>query len=451
MNKLILRGGRLIDPAMRLEGIFDLIIEGERIAAIIPPGSAIPEGAHAFNCAGCWITPGLVDPHVHLRDPGFPEKEDIESGLKAAAAGGFTAVAAMANTAPVNDTAEITRYMLDAAARVEGVRLIPVSAATRGLAGREPVDFESMAAAGARLFSDDGMPIDDAGVLREIFAGCRRVGFAVSLHEEDRSLSAGCALNLGSAAQILGLRGVSSEGEAGRIERDLELALGSGAAVHIAHVSTAKSLDHIRRARASGANVTCEVAPHHFTLDENAVLRWGPNAKMNPPLRSREDVDALRAGLADGTIDMVATDHAPHDDESKKLDILRHDFPRTTALAPSHAHAFTEAANGVIGLETALGLTLALVHQGIISPWRMVELMSLNPARLLGLKNRNLCAGAIADVSVIDPTERWRVEPSLFRSRSRNTPFSGMELRGKAVMTITNGKVVHNLRAEAIG
>jgi dihydroorotase len=364
--------------------------------------------------SGCWIVPGLIDPHVHLRDPGFPEKETILTGLRAAAAGGFTTVAAMANTSPVNDRPAITRYMLERAAQAHCTRLAPVSAVTHGLGGIEPVDFAAMVDAGARLFSDDGIPIDDAGVLSRALDETMRLGYAVALHEEDRALSCGGAVNAGAVAAHLGVSGYAHSAEPHRVRRDLAIAIGSGAAVHVAHVSTAESLELIRAARQRGAQVTCEVTPHHFTLDESAALTWGPNAKMNPPLRNRDDVEALHAAIRDGTVDMIATDHAPHDPKSKRME--------------------------------QLGLALGLVHRSLIEPARLVEMMSLNPAALLRLEAGTLGVGAVADITVIDPNLEWTVAPEKFLSKSRNTPFAGMRLKGRAVLTIVAGEIVFDGR-----
>ena len=317
----------MIDPASALDGEYDVLLRDGEIAAVEPAGTRtnLPN-ATIVDVSGCWIVPGLIDPHVHLRDPGFPEKETIQTGLRAAAAGGFTTVAAMANTSPVNDNPATTRYMLECARETRSARLIPVSAVTQGLRGIDLVDFEAMIEAGARLFSDDGIPIDDAMVLSRALDEAKRLGYAVALHEEDRALSCNGALNAGAVSKHLGVSGYPDSAESQRVRRDLALAIGSGAAVHVCHVSTAESLDLIRAARRHGAQVTCEVTPHHFTLDESAAMIWGPNAKMNPPLRSHADVEALLAAIRDGTIDMIATDHAPHDPKSKRMEQARRIF-----------------------------------------------------------------------------------------------------------------------------
>jgi dihydroorotase len=449
MAGLLLHNGRIIDPARRIDSIGELWLDGEMVRRLdsVPRNMA---NTIAIDCTGLWIVPGLIDPHVHLRDPGFPEKETIASGLRAAAAGGFTTVAAMANTSPVNDHPEITRYMLERARQVHAARLIPVAAVSHKLEGRELTDFAGMAAAGARMFSDDGMPIDDEDLLVRALQTAASLDLSISLHEEDRALSGGGAMNEGCNAKRLGVKAISPAAENLRVQRDLALARRANAPVHIAHVSTAESICLIRAARRDGVRVTCEVTPHHFTLVDGVVLEHGPNARMAPPLRSREDRDALCEAIADGTIDLIASDHAPHDPGSKNMQQLDSFFPRDSragTLPPDAAMALANAANGIVGIETALGLALQLVHKRIMSPSRLVEMMSLNPSRLLRLDDAgSLAPGAQADVTVIDPHRNWTVDPGAFRSRSRNTPFGGMELSGAAVLTIVKGEVVYDAR-----
>jgi dihydroorotase len=453
MSGVLLKGGRVIDPARGFDSVADLLlVDGKVVSPETSAGRVAAACAEVIECAGLWVLPGLIDPHVHLRDPGFPDKETIFTGLRAAAAGGFTTVAAMANTSPVNDTPEITRYMLERAAEAGGARLIPVSAVTINLAGAELTDLPSMAAAGARMFSDDGIPIDDEALLARAMRAVAALGFAISLHEEDRALTGAGAMNEGPAARRLGVRGIPASAETRRVQRDLALARDLGAPIHVAHISTAEALEALRAARRQGVEVTCEVTPHHFTLDDSAVLVAGPNARMSPPLRGRDDRDTLRAAIANGTIDMIATDHAPHDPGSKKMDVLGPRFSSgrpAESLPPPEADALANCANGIVGLETALGLTLALVHQGLITASRMVEMMSLKPARLLRLEGAGtLTAGGRADVTVVDPESRWTVAPATFLSRSRNTPFAGMDLKGRALLTIVAGAIVHDARAE---
>lgn len=451
MSATILRGGRVIDPANALDGAFDLRVIDGRIDAIESAGVLPTQaGVTEIDVRGWWVMPGLIDAHVHLRDPGFPRKETIGSGLRAAAAGGFTAVAAMANTSPVNDSPEITRYMIAQAKAARAAALVPVSAVSKGLSGIEAVDFRAMVEAGARLFSDDGMPIDDQSLLTRAIDEVSDLGFVVSLHEEDRALAGEGAVNAGDISRRLGVAGVPVAAESKRVQRDLALAIGAGKPLHLAHMSTAESIALILAARRNGANVTCEVTPHHFTLDESAVLEWGPNAKMNPPLRASEDVAALQGAMADGTIDLIASDHAPHDFASKETDLLINSFGPARGgrgLTEEEVRAMTRAANGVIGLETTLGLALELVHRSVISPARMVEMMALNPARLLRLESGTLGVGEAADITVVDPELNWTVEPARFLSLSRNTPFAGRRLKGKAMLTIVAGEIVYDGRS----
>jgi dihydroorotase len=455
VKALLLRGGRVIDPLYEVDAARDLLVTDGEVEALEPAGTLKPpDGAEVIDVTGLWVIPGLIDPHVHLRDPGFPQKETILTGLRAAAASGFVAVAAMANTSPVNDTPEITRYMLERAQEAHAARLIPVSAVTKGLGGRDLADFAAMAEAGARLFSDDGIPIDDQVVLANALERVSRLGFAISLHEEDLALTGRGAINAGESSKRLGVAGIPITAETSRVRRDLAMAVGSGAPVHVAHVSAAESIELVRAAKKRAANVTCEATPHHFTLDDGAVFKSGPNAKMAPPLRSREDVEAVLHALADGTIDMIATDHAPHDPVSKKMESLARFFGTERDAKPlpaDRAEEFAHAANGVVGLETAVGLALGLVHRGLIGPSRLVELMSLNPARLLRLEsNGTLAVGARADVTVIDPNLQWTVDPAKFLSKSRNTPFSGMKLKGRAVMTVVAGEIIHDGRVTRV-
>jgi dihydroorotase len=453
VRPLLLRGGRVIDPASGINDNYDvLVIDGE-IDALEPAGSIEPPAdAETLDCNGLWIVPGLIDVHVHLRDPGFPQKETIATGLRAAAAGGFTTIAAMANTSPVDDTPEVARYMIERAREVHATRLIPVSAVTAGLAGRELVDFPAMAEAGARLFSDDGIPIDDEAILVRAFRAASQIGFAISLHEEDRTLTGHGACHAGEVSRRLGVAGIPIAAEARRIRRDLAIAVGAGAPVHVAHISTAEGIDLVRAARQRGANVTCEATPHHFTLDDRAFGCCGPNAKMAPPLRSDADVAAIHAALADGTIDMIATDHAPHDPTSKHLDRLASLFTgdrEAPRLSADDAETLASAANGIVGLETSLGLTLELVNRGVIDASRMVTLMSLKPARLLRLDAQGtLAPGARGDITVIDPNAEWTVDPRKFISMSRNTPFTGRRLKGRAIYTIVSGEIVHSTPAQ---
>ena len=453
MTALLIAKARLIDPLAGIDGTRDLLVEGAAVKAVAPAGSLVPEpGVLVFEAAGLWVMPGLVDPHVHLRDPGFPEKETIESGLKAAAAGGFTTVAAMANTAPVNDHPEVTAYMQEKARLAGGAKLVAVAALSEGLEGKRVAGLRAMAQAGARLFSDDGLPVDDPELLRQALIAAAELGRVASLHEEDRGLGRLAPVNAGRVAQALGVEGSPPEAEWRRVARDLALAEQARTPVHIAHVSTRESLAVIARAKAAGVAVTCEATPHHLSLDDSAVLRLGTMAKMAPPLRSPADVEALRRALADGTVDMIASDHAPHDAAAKRLAELEGAFvdggrTRLPALSAAERAALGAAANGVVGLETALGIALVLVHAGVISPARLVELMAINPARLLRLGRTSLAPRMPADITVVDPLLEWTVEPGRFFSKSRNTPFAGLTLKGRVVLTIVEGRVVYDLLA----
>ena len=381
-NRILLRGGRLIDPAREVDEACDLLVAEGEVDAIEPPGRlGAPDGARVIDATGCWVVPGLIDPHVHLRDPGFPEKETIATGLRAAAAGGFTAVAAMANTSPVNDSPEVTRYMLEHAATVHAARLVPVSAVTRSLGGREMVDFAAMVGGRCAVC----FPTME---FRSTIRPCWPVRWSKSRGSASRFHCTRRTAASPPTARSTRARSPSASAWPACRRRPKPSAFGvtwrsrsaPQAPVHIAHVSTALSLDLIRAARKRGAQITCEATPHHFSLDDRAVLRWGPNAKMAPPLRSIHDVEAVVAAIADGTIDMIATDHAPHDPHSKRMERLAGLFKSGNdcgRLPESEVEALTQAANGVVGLETALGLALELVHRGVISPARMVEMMSL--------------------------------------------------------------------------
>jgi dihydroorotase len=425
---LAIRNGRVLDPVRSLDVIGDVLIDDGKIMGVASPGEG-PRARAVLDAAGLWVTPGLIDMHVHLREPGAEHKETIASGAAAAVAGGFTTVAAMANTEPVNDDPEVTRWIRARAKEVGLARVVPIAAVTRSLAGAELTDFVALRRAGAVAFSDDGMPIMDEAVMRRALEAASELGMPIIAHEEDRTLSTGAAMHAGPIAERLGMCGVVGESEARMIARDCRLAVELGARLHIAHVSTAEGIAHVRRARATARGVSAEATPHHFTLDVGAVEAHGPNAKMNPPLRDPADVEAVRDALADGTIEAIASDHAPHHADEKA---------RGLAAAPF----------GIVGLETAVGLTLALVHAGRLSPATAVRALTIGPARILGLTSGQLMRGAAADVSLLDPDELWSVEPVAFRSRSRNTPFGGTRLRGRAIGVCIGGRVIGE-RSEA--
>ncbi len=425
MIDLVIRGGRVLDPGSGVDAVGDLAIDRGAVVGTLPCGEG-PQARATIDATGLWVTPGLIDMHVHLREPGGEHKETIATGVAAAVAGGFTTVAAMANTSPVNDSVEVTRYVIARGREAGLAHVLPIAAVSKGLAGEELVDFAALRAAGAAAFSDDGMPIARAALMREALAAGRRVGAAVIAHAEDRALAAGGVMHAGPIAERLGLPGIVPEAEERMVARDCALAAETGGRLHVAHVSTAETVALVRRARAAGAPVSAEATPHHFTLDAEAVTQHGARAKMNPPLRTAADVAALRVGLADGTIEVIATDHAPHHADEK-------------------ARGMRDAPFGIVGLETAVGLTLACVRAGAIGLAAAVRALTVGPARVLGIPAGALRPGAVADVSLIDPEREWTVDPSAFRSRGRNTPFAGMTLHGAAVGVCLGGRVIGEL------
>jgi dihydroorotase len=418
---LVLRGGRVLDPARDLDRVAHVLVDGGRVVDVAD--GAVPSARATIDAAGLWVTPGLIDMHVHLREPGGEHKETIATGTAAAVAGGFTTVAAMANTSPVNDTPEMTRWMIARAEEARLARVLPIAAVTRGLAGETLTDFAALRAAGAVAFSDDGMPIMDPAIMRRALEEGRRVGAAVITHAEDRTLACGGVVHAGPVADRLGLRGMPDTAETAMVERDCALAAEIGAHVHVAHISTATAVAAVRAAQRAGTRVTAEATPHHFTLDAEAVARHGTLAKMNPPLRAESDVATVRAALADGTLAVIASDHAPHHADEK-------------------ARGMADAPFGIVGLETMLALTLALVHAGVLSVLAAIRALTVGPATVLGIAGGRLARGDVADVTLIDPDKRWTVDPAAFRSRSRNTPFAGMALRGKALAVCLGGRVV---------
>jgi dihydroorotase len=424
VSRILIRGGRILDPQSGRDERADLLLEDGRVAAL---GSGLPaEGALLLDATGRWVAPGFVDLHCHLREPGQEYKEDIGTGGRAAVAGGFTAVACMANTHPVNDDPATTDYIIDRARHDSPARVYPVAAATKGLKGEVMTEMSALVQAGAVAFSDDGKTIMDSGVMRRVLEYSTLVGVPVMTHAEDRTLVNNGVLNEGPVSTRLGLPGNPGIAEAVHVARDLMLAEFTGAHLHVAHVSTAQAVELVRRARERGVNVTAEVAPHHLTLTDEAALGYDTHAKVAPPLRSAADRDACCAGLADGTLDAIATDHAPHAQHEKELD-------------------FSEAPPGMIGFETAAAVTLELVRSGLLSPLEWVRRLSSNPARILSRPGGSLALGAVADVALIDPERVWRYDPAKGYSKSRNSPWAGVELRGRVVATIVNGKLVYDV------
>ena len=429
MSSLLIRGGQLVDPAAGVDALRDIFLKDGRVAEIAAPGKCKQaNGSEVIDATGLVVAPGLVDIHVHLREPGQGYKETIATGTAAAAAGGFTSVAAMPNTSPVNDSPEITRWMLQPE-RGASVRVFPIAAATRGSKGENINDYAALKAAGAVAVSDDGRPILKDGVMREALAAAARVGLSVIQHAEDTRLTQGFSMNAGISAFRLGLRGMSNEAESAIVERDIRLVQelrDARAHLHIAHASTAATVAAVRQARRNGLRVTCEVAPHHFLLTDEHVGMYDTNAKICPPLRSAADRDALIEALLDGVVDAIATDHAPHAIHEKEIE-------------------FERAPNGILGLETALGLSLRWLHKEWKLPLgRVLSLLSAQPAALLNMKGRGtLAAGSFADVVIFDPKAEWtyRVADSL--SKSRNTPFDGWTMQGKVRWTISEGRIAY--------
>ncbi|HXJ20224.1 MAG TPA: dihydroorotase [Polyangia bacterium] len=422
---LCLRGGRVIDPRRGLDAEADVLLADgvvSRVGAGIAAG--VGRDVRVVDVRGRWVVPGLIDLHAHLREPGQEYKEDVATGSRSAAAGGFTAVCAMPNTTPTNDTRAVTELILERARQVGLVRVYPVGAITKGLAGEALAEMAELKEAGCVAVSDDGRPVMNAELMRRAMEYARTFGLTIIQHCEDLSLSAGGAMNEGPVATRAGIRAQPASAESAMVARDLELCALTGARYHVAHVSSADSIRLIAAAKQRGLPVTCEVTPHHLTLTDEACGRYDTNAKCNPPLRGGADVAALRAALADGTIDAVATDHAPHSPVEKEVE-------------------FEQAAFGMIGFETAVPLVMELVRVGALSPSAFVSRMSAAPAKLFGLPGGTLADGAPADVTVIDPEAAWTLNPAELRSRSRNTPFGGRALRGRAVMTIVGGAIVH--------
>jgi dihydroorotase len=424
VGRWLVRRGRLLDPAQERDEVCDLLIE-DGVVVALEPNLDVP-GAEVLDASGCWVVPGLVDLHTHLREPGQEYKEDIGSGGRAAVAGGFSSIACMANTQPVNDDPAVTEYVLERARSDSPARVYPIAAATRGLEGQVMTEFEALVRSGAVAFSDDGKTIMDSGVMRRVLEYSRLVERPVVVHCEDRTLVGKGVVNEGPVSTRLGLPGNPAVAEAVHVARDLMLAEFTGAHLHVAHVSTAAAVDLIRLARERGVHVTAEVTPHHLTLPDEATAGYDTNTKMAPPLRSPADLVACRAGLVDGTLDAVATDHAPHAVHEKETD-------------------FSEAPPGVIGFETAVPVCLDLVRSGELSPLEWTRRVSTNPARVLGLQAGTLAAGSSADVALVDPDQEWVYDPFKGFSKSRNSPWAGHTLRGRCVATFVSGQLVYHV------
>lgn len=422
MSRLRIRGARVLDPASGLDERVDLDVEDGRIAGIGDELSGVPE--QVIEGDGLWLTPGFVDLHTHLREPGQEYKEDIASGTRAAAAGGFTTVCCMANTDPVNDSPAVTEFIQRRARETALVNVRVIAAATQGLRGEIMSEMASLAAAGAVAFSDDGNTIMDASVMRRVLEYAKGVDRPVISHCEDLSLKGETAVHEGAHATCCGLPGSPGEAETVLVARDLELARLTGAHVHIAHVSAARSVELIRDAKDAGVRVSAEVTPHHLALTDAVIRGYDTNTKMAPPLRSARDREGLRDGLADGTLDCVATDHAPHAAYEKDVE-------------------YTAAPFGVVGLETALPIVLELVHSRRISALDAIRRLTCGPAGVLSLRTGTLEVGAAADLTLLDPDAVWKLEPAGLLSRSRNSSFLGTEFRGQVLRTWVGGRPVH--------
>jgi dihydroorotase len=421
---LCLRGGRLIDPARKLDVEGDLVLR-DGVVARFGAGIAggLPASTRVLDVRGCWVVPGLIDLHTHLREPGQEYKEDIATGTRAAAAGGFTAVCAMPNTTPPNDTRAVTELILRRAASVGVVRVYPVGAISKGLKGESLAEMGELREAGCVAVSDDGRPVMNAELMRRALEYARTFDLTVVQHCEDLALSDGGSMNEGPVATRAGIKAQPAAAESSMVARDIELCGLTGARYHVAHVSSGESVRLIREAKQRGLPVTCEVTPHHLSLTDAACGHYDTAAKCNPPLRGAADVEALREGLRDGTIDAIATDHAPHSSLEKDVE-------------------FEQAAFGMIGLETALPLALELVRAGVLTPGALIARLSATPATIFRLPGGRLAEGEPADVTVIDPEVAWTCDLAALRSRSRNSPFAGRPLRGRATLTIVGGKVV---------
>ncbi len=424
---LLLRGGRVIDPSQDVDDVVDVMIADGKVDRIGRVGEIGESGRRleTLDCAGFVVAPGFIDVHCHLREPGREEVETIATGARAAAAGGFTAVCAMPNTDPVTDNQAAVGFVVQQAHRAGASRVYPIGAITLGQKGEALAEFGEMVGAGAVAVSDDGRPVVSAQLMRTALEYARTFGIPVADHCEEPTLARAGAMNEGVASARLGLKGVPAEAEEIMVIRDILLARRTGGHVHLCHLSTAGSVELLRWGKERGIRVTAEVCPHHLSLTEDAVLGYNTNAKMNPPLRTARDVEALREAVRDGTIDVIATDHAPHHYDEKERE-------------------FADAPNGIVGLETALGVIVTwLVEPGIIDVRQLVERMGVAPARVFSLAGGTLRPGSMADVTVFDPAAQWTVDPTRFQSKGRNTPYAGERLRGRAEYTIVDGRVVY--------
>lgn len=422
MTSILIKGGRVIDPARNLDSPRDVLLDNGEIEAVDSPG-AIPGADQVIEASDCWVLPGLIDMHVHFREPGHEYKETVATGARAAAAGGFTGVVTMPNTSPAIDNAQEVAMVIERAKAAGAARVWPAAAMTKGRKGEELAEYEDIKVAGAVAVTDDGSWLANPKVLRRVLDYAAVTGLLPLSHAEDHDLAKGGAIHEGRVSTRLGLPGIPAQAEINAVVRDINMVELTGRPLHFCHLSTRGAIDALRAAKAKGLPVSGETAPHYLFLTHEAVGDYDPNAKMNPPLRTEDDREALRAALADGTLDVIATDHAPHSILEKEVE-------------------FIDTAFGIIGLETSLPLMLELVRDGVITPSRLVELMSLNPARLLKLPAGDLAPGRPADVTIVDPRVSFTLRPEDSRSLSRNSPFWGRPMTGRAVRTIVGGRVV---------
>ncbi|WP_457551915.1 dihydroorotase [Desulfobacula sp.] len=421
--QVLIKGARIIDPG-KIDGKKDILIKDHLICAIVDPeDTRIRADIEIIDATGMVVVPGLIDIHVHLREPGEEYKETIKTGLLAAVRGGFTAVCPMPNTNPVNDNRQVTQFIINRAAKLGLSKVYPVGAITQGLLGVTLAQIYDMKQAGIVAVTDDGNPLENSKLMRQALEYCKGLNIPIFVHAEDTCLVDGGSMNEGSFARLLGIKGIPNAAETVMVARDILLAELTGAGVHFCHISTKESVEAIRQAKKRGANVTCETAPHYFTLIDEDVKNDDTNFKMNPPLRAEQDRLAVIQGLLDGTIDLIASDHAPHSVKEKDVE-------------------FDRAAFGIVGLETSLPLSLNLVHEGILTMGDLVNKMAKQPAKIIGINN-DIKPGNVADLTIIDSDVSYAIDPETFKSRSKNTPFSGRKVKGRAFLTMVNGKVVY--------
>jgi dihydroorotase len=422
--QILIKGGHLIDPANKKNGQFDLLINNGKIEAVEPEGKIknIPD-AEIIDAKGAIVAPGFCDMHVHFREPGHEYKETIETGSQSAAAGGFTTVAVMPNTFPVNDNRSVTEFILSQAKETSNINILPIGAITKGLKGETLSDMGELKEAGCIGYSDDGRPVSNSEIMRRALEYSKMFDLPCIQHSEVLELTQGGSMNEGIVSTELGLKGMPTEAEDIMVHRDICLLPKTGGRLHVAHISSGGSVDLVRQAKAKGLPVTCEVAPHHFTLTHDACRGYDTNAKMSPPLRTQSDLDMIKEGMRDGTIDIIATDHAPHDRIDKQVE-------------------FSKACFGIVGLETALPLTLKMVDEKVISLEKAIDMLTFQPNQLFKLDKGTLGIGKVADITLFDDKMEYTIDPSQFKSRSKNSPYKDWKVRGKVLRTLVNGKTV---------